>query len=168
MRILVTGGLGFIGTNLIPYLTARGHAVVILDNLSNPAVQSAGGGTHLVIAEVLDRETVADLAGRVDGIVHLAALPGAAACESDPVGALRVNKDGTRVVVKAAQQANIPVVMASSVGAVVGAQSVPAYEGQGPQPTSVYGITKMEAEQLCLAYSRGMVLRFTNGYGPDC
>jgi len=166
--ILVTGGLGFVGCNLVMRLLGNGQQVRILDNLGNNAV-AVIPGAELVHGDIR-RPPDKTWAG-VDTVVHLAAVPGVETCANEPVESLGVNVRGTLRLLKAAVEHGVKqFILASSVGAVLGTQQQPANENQVPYPQNVYGWSKMIAEEIAETFSdriKVCVLRFTNIYGEN-
>ena len=170
--VLVTGGAGFIGSNLVPALLARGYTVTVLDNLS-----ASDGGylrslpVEFVEGDILDPATLRTLVGRSHGIVHLAAQTGVPGSLKDPRRDCELNVMGTLNVLEACRQAGggMRFVFASS-NAPLGRQAPPATEDKAPLPISPYGASKLAGEAYCLAYhgswGLGTVgLRFANVYG---
>lgn len=168
--ILVTGGLGFIGTNLCRLLMDNGHKVRVLDNGCNSAVCSTDPsmeGIEVVWDDV--RGHGSGVWRDVDIVIHLAAITGVADCEKDTQEAWAVNKRGTSFMLQRARVHNVQqFIFASSVGAVLGIQEQPARENQAPNPISIYGDMKRVAESMVLGGKDQLntcVLRFTNVYG---
>ncbi len=173
MKVLITGGLGFIGSNLAFKMQETGHSVYILDDRSNNTVPVIEGAT-LIHGDVRRNSDIDKaLSDRdIECIVHLAAVPGIETCAYNPLLALSVNVDGTlKLLEKAIEHGVGYFVMASSVGAVLGKQIQPALETQTPRPQSIYGWSKLMAEQLVKLHADKLatcILRFTNVYGENC
>lgn len=171
-RILVTGGAGFVGANLVRLLLERGYAITVLDNLS------AGNLGYIqdlplefVKGDILDAAQVNDVVAGHDGIVHLAAQTGVPGSLADPQRDCEVNVIGTLNLLEAARHANVKRFVFASSNAPLGKQPPPATEDKAPLPISPYGASKLAGEGYCLAYhgSWGLgtvVLRFANLYGP--
>jgi UDP-glucose 4-epimerase len=174
MRILVTGGCGFIGVNLVSYLLENpGDDIVVLDNLSLGRKEDmAGLDAELVEGDIRDRELVDRLMKRVDAVVHLAADTRVMDSIEDPDYNFDVNVNGTYNLLRSARAAGVErFVFASTGGAILGDVTPPVHEGMVPRPISPYGASKLAAEGYCSAFagSYGMKtvsLRFSNVYGP--
>ncbi len=189
-RVLVTGGAGFIGANLVRMLVKQGYEVTVLDNLSVGRRESLGGlPLQFIEGDILDPATIRDAVKGQGGIVHLAAqtgVPGSLEnprrdCEVNVIGTLNVleacrdemadlQKTNGATVLGATSQRRPRVVFASS-NAPLGRQTPPATEDKAPLPVSPYGASKLAGEAYCLAYhgSWGLptvALRFGNVYGP--
>jgi UDP-glucose 4-epimerase len=172
VKIMVTGGAGFIGANLCRSLAERGDRVVALDDLSTGyATSLAGTGVQLVAGSVLDRDLLADAAGTATTIVHLAARPSVQRSIEDPLKSHDVNVTGTLNVLEAARLTGAHVILASS-SSVYGDVEVPVkHEDLPTRPLSPYGAGKLAAEAYTLAYAATFQLpvlpmRFFNVYGP--
>ena len=167
MKVLVTGGAGYIGSTLVPLLLSRGHSVTVLDTLE-PGIAPLlacfrDRRFSLIRADVRDERAVRDAAAGVDAIAHLAAVSGAPACDRDPERAIEVNDRGARIVASAAGRR--PIVYASTgscYGAVPGGRCDETTE---PRPASRYGATKLAGERHVLGMAAGVVLRFATAYG---
>lgn len=173
MKILVTGGAGFIGSNLVPHLVERGHEVVVLDNLS--AGQDAPDFTASVKffrGDFTDKATLTSCLASVEVVVHLAAMSGVIDSINDPLGCFACNVEGTFHLLEAARGAKIKYfVNASTGGAILGDATPPISEAMAAAPLSPYGASKLATEGFCSAYfgSYGLPcasLRFSNIYGP--
>jgi UDP-glucose 4-epimerase len=176
-RVLVTGGAGFIGANLIRMLRARGDAVTVLDDFSvGQRVHVTDIGVDVVEGDIRDTPLVAKLADTHDAVVHLAAQTGVPVSLEDPRRDCDINVLGTLSVLEAIRSVTgsgrprFRVVFASS-SAPLGRQEPPATEDKAPLPISPYGASKLAGEAYCLAYhgSWGLgtvALRFGNVYGP--
>ncbi len=179
MKALVTGGAGFIGSNIVDALLARGDEVTVLDDLSTGKrenlEQALENGAQLEEIDVRDAEAVSDVVGRVkpDVIFHLAAQIDVRKSVSDPANDARVNVEGTVNVLSAAQKHGVPrVVNTSTGGAIYGeGRQIPAPEDHPVAPEAPYGLSKFCAEQYCEIFTRlhglsTVSLRYGNVYGP--
>jgi UDP-glucose 4-epimerase len=179
MKTLVTGGAGFIGSNLVDALVARGDDVAVIDNLSTGKrenlEQALARGAELIELDVRDAQAVADAVERVapDAIFHLAAQIDVRKSVADPALDSRVNVEGTINVLSAAQASGVRrVVNTSTGGAIYGeGQIIPAPEDHPVAPESPYGLSKFCAENYCALFTRlhglsTISLRYGNVYGP--
>ena len=172
MRVLVTGGAGFIGANLCRALLDEGHAVVVLDDLSTGRTANLDGlAVDLVEGSVVDADVVGRLAADADHVVHLAARASVPRSIADPVAAHEVNATGTLTVLEAARAGATPVIVASSSSVYGDTEVSPKHEGLPTAPRSPYAASKLATEAYALAHqvSYGLpvlALRFFNVYGP--
>ncbi|HQF51622.1 MAG TPA: UDP-glucose 4-epimerase GalE [Thermoleophilia bacterium] len=175
MRILVTGGAGYIGSVIVSRLTARGHDVVVYDDLSRGHRAAVAGGVPLVDGDVRDADAVRDalLEGGCEAVVHMAALAEVAESVAEPARYRSVNVDGTAAVLAAARATDVDRLVFSSTAAVYGApQRTPIDEDDALAPTNPYGETKLAAEELLWqARERdglgATALRYFNACGAD-
>jgi UDP-glucose 4-epimerase len=171
-RLLVTGGAGFIGANLIRMLLKRGYRLTVLDDFSKGReAYLAGLPLEVVRGDLLDRDLVEKTVAGHDGIVHLAAQTGVPSSLADPRHDCAVNVLGTLNVLEAARHKAVPRLVFASSNAPLGRQNPPAEENKAALPVSPYGASKLAGEAYCLAYQgswglRTVVLRFGNVYGP--
>jgi UDP-glucose 4-epimerase len=172
MRVLVTGGAGFIGSNLCAELVERGVAVRALDNLSTGLPANLDGlDLELVEGSITDADLMIRVAADVDAVVHLAARPSVPRSIADPVACHEVNTDGTFRVLEAARAHDLPVVAASSSSVYGGNPTIPKHERLAPMPLSPYAASKLANEALALSYQHVyglpvLMFRFFNVYGP--
>ena len=179
MKAFVTGGAGFIGSNLVDALVERGDEVEVLDDLSTGRAENLEGavsrGAVLHPADVRDAERVAALvaAAAPDAIFHLAAQIDVRRAVADPAFDAAVNVAGTINVLEAARRAGVRrVVNSSTGGAIYGdAASIPTGEDTTPAPLAPYGQSKHAAEGYLGLYGRlhglsAVSLRYANVYGP--
>ena len=181
MKALVTGGAGFIGSNLVDALLARGDEVTVLDDLSTGRRENLDGalgvGARLVEADVRDAEAVVAIATEAgpDLVFHLAAQIDVRKSVEDPAFDAAVNVGGTANVLEAARGAGARrFVFVSTGGAIYGegeGKALPLDEGAPAEPLSPYGQSKFAAEGYLGLYERlyglsTVALRLGNVYGP--
>ncbi|GAB7042956.1 MULTISPECIES: NAD-dependent epimerase/dehydratase family protein [Catenuloplanes] len=174
MRVLVTGGAGFIGSHLVDALLARGDTVTVVDDLSTGRDGRLAAGAGLCRESIMEAAALTALARRVrpDLICHLAAQADVRISVADVAGDTGVNILGTVSVLEAARAVGARVVFASTGGALYGAiDAVPSPENARPEPAAPYGAAKYCAEQYLGLYNRlygtaHAVLRLGNVYGP--
>ena len=174
MKVVVTGGAGFIGANLCRALARAGATdVVAYDDLSTGVAGNLDDtSARLVRADVLDEEALrAEVAGAAS-IVHLAARPSVPRSLADPEASHRVNASGTVRVLEAARAEGVDHVVVASSSSVYGANpTLPKREDQVPMPVSPYAASKLATESYALAWQRSfgtgvLALRFFNVFGP--
>ncbi len=182
MKILITGGCGFIGTNLIDLLLGSGrYEISILDNLSagnirylNDVLGSRRLGLSYVDftkGDIRNMSTVMQACKGVHAVVHLAAHAGVVPSVEDPFYDAEVNVSGTLNLLEASRKAGVEKFVFASSNAPLGIQSPPMNEEKAPRPLSPYGASKLAGEGYCSAFwgSYGLptvTLRFSNAYGP--
>lgn len=175
MRVLVTGGAGFIGSHLVDALVAEGATVRVLDDLSTGRRENLA--RHLrqiefIEGDVCDPETCARAVQGVELIFHQAAIPSVARSVEDPVRSTRVNVQGTVTLLDAARRAGVPrVIYAASSSAYGDTEVLPKVETMTPRPLSPYAISKLAGEHYVTVFGRlyGMKtcsLRYFNVFGP--
>lgn len=171
--ILVTGGCGFIGANLVPALLKRSTQVRVLDNLSTGVREDIESlGVELQVGDIRDEAAAARAMEGVKEVIHLAAHTRVVDSIQNPLFDFESNARGTLNLLLAAQKAGVrKFVMASTGGAILGEKEPPVNEGMVAQPLSPYGASKLAGEGYCSAFygSYGMgtvALRFSNVYGP--
>lgn len=174
MRVLVTGGAGFIGSNLVKRLVRDGHEVVVLDNFvtgSLANVEEVADAVEIIKGDVRDLCDVEKAARGAEGVAHLAALIDVAESVEKPRLYLDVNVQGTLNVLEAARQAEV-FIFASSAAVYGKPVKLPICEDHPLNPLSPYGATKVAGEALVTAYAatrgfRHVILRLFNVYGPN-
>lgn len=179
MRALVTGGSGFIGSNLVDALVERGDEVAVLDDLSTGRRGNLDGalaaGAQLHELDVRDADAVAELLGRVEPevVFHLAAQIDVRRSAADPAVDARINVEGTINVLEAARRAGVRrLVNTSTGGAIYGeGKIIPAPEDHPVAPEAPYGQSKFAAEGYCQLFTRlhGLStasVRYGNVFGP--
>jgi UDP-glucose 4-epimerase len=172
-RILVTGGCGFIGANLVPRLLADGNSVRVLDDLRSGRTEYLDGlDVEIVEGDICDAGLVSETLRDVTAVIHLAAAGSVVDSVSDPVANFRANALGTFTVLDAVRRAGIDrLVFSSTGGALIGNATPPVNEQSLPKPISPYGASKLAAEAYCHAFAksygiRTVATRFANVYGP--
>ena len=175
MRTLVTGGAGFIGSNLVRALLARGDEVRVLDNFSSGNRANLAGLEHeveLVEGDLRSYERVHAAVRGVEVVYHQGALPSVPRSVQDPLTTTAVNVEGTLNVLLAARDEAVRRVVNASSSSVYGnAGELPRTETQLPDPISPYAVAKLAAERFCTSFSRVysmevVSLRYFNVFGP--
>lgn len=173
MRVLVTGGAGFIGSNLVARLLRDDIDVTVLDDLSTGRRANLDGlDASLHVGSILDDAALDDVVPSSAAIVHLAALPSVPRSITEPVRSHEVNVTGTMHVLQAARRHGVRHVVVASSSSVYGDQPVPVkHEELAPRPLSPYAVSKLATEQYALAFAqcyglRVTAFRFFNVYGP--
>ncbi len=170
--VLITGGAGFIGSNLARALADRGDRVRILDDLSIGRTAYLDGVPHdMVLGSLADPATVRSAVDGVDAVVHLAARAGIDDSVRDPLGTFEANVAWSIGVLDAARLAGVRRFVFASSNAAAGDHPPPSDETDLPHPLSPYGASKLAIEGYVGAYAAtyGLVacsLRFSNAYGP--
>jgi UDP-glucose 4-epimerase len=172
VRVVVTGGAGFIGANLCRALAADGCSVVALDDLSTGFASNLDGvAAELVEGSILDDAVLRKVVDGCDAVVHLAARPSVPRSLLDPVASHEVNATGTLRVLEAARAVGAHVVVASSSSVYGANPTLPKTEDLATRPLSPYAVSKLATEAYAGAYARSfgmdtLAFRFFNVYGP--
>jgi UDP-glucose 4-epimerase len=173
LRILITGGAGFIGSNLAEIALGSGHEVTIIDDFSTGFEKNLQGlDVRLVRGTILDAGALADSLVGVHSIVHLAALGSVPRSIKDPMATHAANATGSLCVLEAARAAGVSHVVAASSSSVYGLNpALPKHEREWVRPMSPYAVTKLATEQYTLAYQQAFGMktasfRFFNVFGP--
>lgn len=174
-KLLITGGAGFIGSNIAHEALRRGHAVRILDDMSTGRRENLSEierDVELIEADIRDRSAVEKAANGVDYILHQAALPSVARSIKDPQSTHEVNATGTLNVLLASRKASVgAVVMASSSSVYGNTPVLPKHEEMPTSPLSPYAVSKLAGEQYGRVFHDlyslpVVVLRYFNVFGP--
>jgi UDP-glucose 4-epimerase len=174
-HVLVTGGAGFIGSNLVHALLERGDTVRVLDNFStgNRAnLAELRGDIEVIEGELRSYERVHAAVHGIEIVFHQGALPSVPRSVQDPLTTSAVNIEGTLNVLLAARDEGVRRVVFASSSSVYGTQQrFPLQESAQPDPISPYGVAKLAAERFCVSFSRvypleTISLRYFNVFGP--
>lgn len=173
MRVLVTGGAGFIGSNLTRYLLERAFSVRVLDDLSTGSPHNLDGlDVEFIEGSILDYAALESAARGVDSIVHLGAIPSVPRSIANPRASHDANATGTLNVLEAARDCGVGHVVVASSSSVYGSNPrLPKSEFDWTRPMSPYAVSKLTTESYALAYQfsyglKTLAFRFFNVYGP--
>ena len=172
MRVLVTGGAGFIGRHITEYFQHRAE-VRVLDNLRSGLKSNLSGlNCELVVGSVLDRDLVKEAMRGVDFVFHLAAMASVQESMQKPSECAEINSRGTVIVLEEAARAGVKKLILSSSAAIYGDNPInPKIESMPADPKSPYATSKYEAERYCLSFTdegrlATVSLRYFNVFGP--
>jgi UDP-glucose 4-epimerase len=176
VKVVVTGGAGFIGTNLCRTLAAEQFVdqVLVLDDFSTGSRENLASSPSVKVVEgsILSVDDLDAVMDGTDAVVHLAARPSVPRSLTDPMATHEVNATGTMMVLEAARRHGADHVIVASSSSVYGANPVlPKREDSVPMPVSPYGASKLAAEAYALSYARSfavpvLAFRFFNVFGP--
>jgi nucleoside-diphosphate-sugar epimerase len=175
MQYLITGGAGFIGSNLTEELLKRGEKVRILDNLSTGRrsnIEPFLKDVEFIEGDIRSYHSVNKVMKGIDIVLHQAALPSVPRSILDPITSNDVNVSGTLNVLNAAREAKVKKVVFASSSSVYGNNpTLPKHEGLNPDPLSPYAVSKLAGEKYCIVFSNiyglsSVALRYFNVFGP--
>ena len=175
MRYLVTGGAGFIGTNIVEALIQRNERVRVLDNFSTGKrenLESIGEKIEVIEGDVRSYHIVREAVENVDFVLHQAALPSVPRSVKDPITTNEVNVTGTLNILNAAKDAHVKKVVFASSSSIYGDLGILLKtEDMLPKPLSPYAVSKLAGEKYCQAFTRlynleTVCLRYFNVFGP--
>jgi UDP-glucose 4-epimerase len=174
MKVLVTGGAGFVGSHIVQSLANQGASVVVYDNLSTGLRENFSGLSNIKLmdGDILDKDALAQAMRGVDAVSHQAAQLQITQCISDPAADLKTNTVGTLNVLQAMVETGVcRLVYASSAYVYGQAEYTPQDEGHPTNPNWQYGVSKLASEKYCQIYaeSHGIkfcALRYSIVYGP--
>lgn len=170
-HVLVTGGAGYIGSVLCRQLLSRGYRVTVLDNFyyrQTSLLDCCSSDTFRVVrGDCRDERIVTDLLRDADIIIPLAALVGAPLCDRDRIGAYTVNLDAVQLLCKLSSLNQRIVFPVTNSGYGIGEQGVPCTEESPLRPISLYGETKVKAEQAVLDRGNAITLRLATVFGAS-
>jgi UDP-glucose 4-epimerase len=171
MKVVVTGGAGFVGSNLTRNLISRGHEIVVIDDLSTGLLDNIPTGVEFVKSSILDKDLIGRVISSAEVVVHLAARGSVPRSIKNPVATHEVNSTGTLNVLECARAVNAHVIFSSSSSVYGANTTLPKTEEMVLKPLTPYAASKMAGEALSLAYANSYELpvttfRFFNIYGP--
>ena len=175
MRILITGGAGFIGSHVCEKLVEKGHELIIVDNMSTGIESNVPDNCLLFKMDIKSRialQALLRFTKKIDAVIHLAAQTQVSNSVANPEEDASENIIGLINVLEAMKQFNIPKIIFASSAAVYGnKEQIPIQEYSIPEPTSQYGTSKLSSEEYIKTYSRlyGIeycIFRFSNVFGP--
>jgi len=176
MKFLVTGGAGFIGSNIVLELLKQGHSVRVLDNFATGRrrnLEPVRADIELIEGDIRSYHTVAHAVKGVEAILHQAALPSVPRSINDPITTNDVNVGGTLNLLDAARSAGTRrIVMASSSSVYGDTPELPKHEGMTPNPLSPYAVSKLTGEHYMRVFHslyglETIALRYFNVFGPN-
>lgn len=176
MKILVTGGAGFIGSNIVAELLKQGYSVRVLDNFSTGRRVNIApyiSDIELIEGDIRSYHTVARAVQGIEAILHQAALPSVPRSINDPITTNEVNVGGTLNLLDAARDAGVRRIVFASSSSVYGdTPELPKHEGMIPNPLSPYAVSKLTGEYYMKVFYRlygleTIALRYFNVFGPN-
>lgn len=165
MRVLVTGGAGYIGSVVVEQLLLEGHEVVVYDNLSKGHRESVPGNTKLVEGDLLDSSLLAGtlIGDKIEAVIHMAASSLVGESVTDPAKYYRNNVDGSLTLLNSMLAAKVSRIVFSSTAAVYGEpEQQPIQENDPTAPTNPYGQTKLAFEQALPWYEQAHGVRYAS------
>jgi nucleoside-diphosphate-sugar epimerase len=176
MKYLVTGGAGFIGSNLVEALLQRGHFVRVLDNFSTGKrenIKKFEKDVELIEGDIRSHHIVEQAVNGIDVVLHEAALPSVPRSIKDPITTNEVNVNGTLNILNAAVAAKTKRVVFASSSSIYGNNpELPKHEDMVPNPLSPYAVSKLAGENYCRVFAQiygieTVALRYFNVFGPN-
>jgi nucleoside-diphosphate-sugar epimerase len=169
MKILITGGAGYIGSTMVPRLLGQGHEVTVLDTFERGTTELAAVCADEnfvpVKGDARDTRLLDELVPQADVLIPLAALVGAPLCKLDPIAAKTLNQDAVVDLVKRTSKDQKVVFPVTNSGYGIGESGKFCTEESPLNPISLYGVTKVEAEKAVLDNGNGVTLRLATVFG---
>ena len=169
LKILVTGGAGYLGSTMVPDLLAAGHEVTVLDNFmfaQNSLLECcANERFNIVRGDSRDEEVLRPLVKGADYVIPLAALVGVPLCSRDKIGTVTTNRDAVATIIKLLSRDQRIIIPTTNSGYGIGRHGVACTEATPLNPISLYGRTKVEAEALALGRGNSISLRLATVFG---
>ena len=175
MKFLVTGGAGFIGSNIVEELLKQGHTVRVLDNFATGKrenLKEFNSDIELLEGDIRSYHIVRQAVQDIEVILHQAALPSVPRSINDPITTNEVNVMGTLNILDAAKDAGVRRIVYASSSSVYGDNpALPKTEDMLPNPLSPYAVSKLAGEKYCQVFSKlygieTVILRYFNVFGP--
>ncbi len=175
MKFLVTGGAGFIGSNIVEELLKHGYSVRVIDNFATGKRENLKDfekDIELIEGDIRSYHTVNHAMKGIDIVLHQAALPSIPRSINDPITSNEVNVMGTLNILDAAKNAGVRRIIYASSSSIYGDNpELPKHEGMLPNPLSPYAVSKLAGEKYCQVFSRlygieTVILRYFNVFGP--
>ncbi len=171
MKVLITGGAGYLGSILTPHLLSLGHEVTVLDTLmygQAPLLDHCiNEKFEFVYGDARDECTLRRQLAKVDCIIPLAALVGAPACKRDALGATSTNRDAVALIARLRSSAQRILFPTTNSGYGIGQEGVACTEETPLRPISLYGTSKVEAEQILLDSGEAVTFRLATVFGAS-
>ncbi|NDG71034.1 MAG: NAD(P)-dependent oxidoreductase [Proteobacteria bacterium] len=168
-KILVTGGAGYLGSVLVPKLLAAGHSVTVLDSFmfrqTSLADCCASNAFDVIRGDCRDERLLAELVAKHDTFIPLAALVGAPLCDRDALGAVSTNRDAVRLLCRLVSPSQRVLMPVTNSGYGIGQPDIPCTEESPLKPISLYGMSKVEAEQAVLERENSISFRLATVFG---
>jgi UDP-glucose 4-epimerase len=172
MNLVVTGGAGFIGSHIVEFLVKQNQEVTVLDNLKNGNVgnlKSVRKDIEFHNVDIMNYDSLQKILGKCDGVFHHAALTSVSESLDRPKEYHEVNVSGTENILKLAKEYGFKIIFASSASVYGNPVKIPIKEDADRKPLNPYGLSKLNAEDLCKKYSElgvsAIGLRYFNVYG---
>jgi nucleoside-diphosphate-sugar epimerase len=169
VKILVTGGAGYIGAVLVPRLLQAGHAVTVIDNFmfhqSSLADCCSYDTFEVVRGDARDESLVRALMSKADAAIPLAALVGVPLCKNDPIGTRTINQGAVEMLCRIASPSQRILMPVTNSGYGIGEKDKHCTEDSPLRPISVYGVTKVEAEKAVLRRENSVTFRLATVFG---
>lgn len=169
MKILITGGAGYIGSVLTPHLLQEGHEVTVLDNFMFGQATllecCKHEGFSIVRGDCRDESVVKPLVAKADAIIPLAALVGAPMCKNDQIGARTINQEAVEMICRLASPSQWVLMPVTNSGYGVGEKGKFCTEETPLRPISLYGTTKVAAEAAVLGHANSLTFRLATVFG---
>jgi nucleoside-diphosphate-sugar epimerase len=171
MKILITGGAGYLGSILTPHLLSLGHQVTVVDTLmygQAPLLDDcANTNFDFVYGDVRDERVIQPLVSTVDCIIPLAALVGAPACKKDAVGTTTINRDAIGMLLRMRSKQQRILFPTTNSGYGIGQDGIACTEETPLRPISLYGSTKVDAEKMLLNSGEAVTFRLATVFGAS-
>lgn len=168
-NILVTGGAGYLGSTMVPELLKLGHTVTVLDSFifgQNSLLDCCSNDNFSIVnGDARDEATVKKLVKKADVIIPLAALVGAPLCKRDQIGTITTNRDAIRTIVNSISKQQRMIIPISNSGYGIGQKGIFCTEETPMNPISLYGSTKVDAENIAFEHGNTISLRLATVFG---